>query len=81
MNRELILEIGTEEIPAGYLPPAIEQLKKLAVKELEGQRLSHGDVFAYATPRRLTLIVQGVSERQKASVKEEIGRASGRERV
>ncbi|NOY86423.1 MAG: glycine--tRNA ligase subunit beta [Deltaproteobacteria bacterium] len=77
MNRELILEIGTEEIPAGYLPPAIEQLKKLAVKELEGQRLSHGDVFAYATPRRLTLIVQGVSERQKASVKEVLGPARG----
>ncbi|GBE15743.1 MAG TPA: glycine--tRNA ligase subunit beta [Proteobacteria bacterium] len=77
MNRELILEIGTEEIPAGYLPPAIEQLKKLVVKELAGQRLSHGDVAVYATPRRLALIVQGVSERQDANVKEVLGPARG----
>jgi len=75
MSRDLILEIGTEEIPASYLPPALEQIKKLAAKELSAQRIPFGETHAYATPRRIVLHVTGVAKAQEASVKEVMGPA------
>lgn len=75
MSREFILEIGTEEIPAGYLPPALEQIKKLAAKELANQRISCGDISAFATPRRITLLIRKVSESQEAREHEVMGPA------
>ena len=75
MSRDLILEIGTEEIPASYLPPAIEQVKQLAEKELGAQRIPFGKINAYATPRRIVLHVTEVAEEQESSVKEVMGPA------
>jgi len=75
MSKDLILEIGTEEIPASYLPPALEQIKKLAEKELGAQRIPFGETHAYATPRRIVLHVTDVAEAQEASVKEVMGPA------
>lgn len=75
MSRDIILEIGTEEIPASYLPPALDQITKLAEKELEAQRIPFGEAKAYATPRRIVLHVTGVSEEQETSVKEVMGPA------
>ena len=75
MSRDFILEIGTEEIPASYLPPALEQIKKLAEKELGAQRIPFDETHAYATPRRIVLHVTGVAEAQESSVKEVMGPA------
>ena len=52
-----VLEIGTEEIPAGPLASATRQLVELARKALDDVRLEHGDIRAYSTPRRLILEV------------------------
>lgn len=64
MTKDLFLEIGTEEIPAGFLPKAMADMEALIRKELENARLSHGEVRALATPRRLALLVRELVDRQ-----------------
>ncbi len=54
----LVFEIGTEEIPARFLPDAIEQIKELAQKLFTENRIPYGQLRAYATPRRLALIAE-----------------------
>ncbi|MDF1536800.1 MAG: glycine--tRNA ligase subunit beta [bacterium] len=76
MSRELVLEIGTEEIPAAYLPPALDQIRQLAEKELTALRVPFGETRAYATPRRIVLHVTGVAGRQETSVKQVMGPAT-----
>ena len=66
MNAELILEIGTEEIPSGYLNNALNELKFLAEKCLQENRIGiTGSLYTYGTPRRLLLIGEGISEKQE----------------
>src|SRR5512137_1430794 len=60
MGKELFLEIGTEEIPAGFLPKAMADMEALIRKELESARLSFGEIRTLATPRRLALSVKGI---------------------
>ena len=64
MAKELFLEIGTEEIPAAFLPKAMADLESLIRKEFEAARLSFGEVRTLATPRRLALLVAEVADRQ-----------------
>lgn len=64
MAKELFLEIGTEEIPAAFLPKAMADLESLIRKEFEAARLSFGEVRTLATPRRLALLVADVADRQ-----------------
>ncbi len=64
MSKELFLEIGTEEIPAGFLPKAMVDMEMLIRKEFEAARLEFGAVRAFATPRRLALAVSDVAEQQ-----------------
>lgn len=64
MAKELFLEIGTEEIPAAFLPKAMADLEGLIRKEFEAARLSFGEVRTLATPRRLALLVTDVAECQ-----------------
>jgi len=71
MSRSMLLEIGTEEIPAGFMAKALTDLKELAVKEFAGQRIASGQVQTYGTPRRLTLMIQELAERQE-DVEEEV---------
>jgi glycyl-tRNA synthetase beta chain len=59
-SADLLLEIGTEEIPARFLPSARRQLKALAEKHLAAASLAHGDLRVYATPRRLAILAEGV---------------------
>jgi len=77
MTRDLLLEIGTEEIPAGYLPPAMRQLEELARKEFSAARLFFGEIRGYATPRRLVLHITKVAEAQESAVREILGPARG----
>ena len=60
MAKELFLEIGTEEIPAGFLPKAMADIEALIRKELESARLGFSEVKTLATPRRMALCVTGL---------------------
>ncbi len=71
MSHELLLEIGTEEIPAGFLDKALAAMGKLMAKYLDSHALSHGEVRCLATPRRLAVCVQGLPDRQP-DVREEV---------
>jgi glycyl-tRNA synthetase beta chain len=73
MGKELLFEIGTEEIPSGYLPPALQDLKSVATRLLAEQRLAYTTVRTLGTPRRLTLFVDGLEERQADVRREVIG--------
>jgi len=71
---ELLFEIGTEEIPSNYLDQGIEQMHHLFETYLEENRLDPaGEIHCYGTPRRLTLIVYGLVEKQKDIVQEITG--------
>ncbi|MBW2468580.1 MAG: glycine--tRNA ligase subunit beta, partial [Deltaproteobacteria bacterium] len=49
----LLLEIGTEEIPAGYIKPALDALAATLQKKMSESRIEHGPAKIYGTPRRL----------------------------
>ena len=72
-SADLLFEIGTEEIPTGYLAPALEQLKNIASNSLETHRLSFEETHTLATPRRLTLCVKGLATTQSDDVSEVVG--------
>ena len=59
-TKELFLEIGTEEIPAGFIPRAMAEMEAIITRELANARLSYGEVKTLATPRRLALMVRGI---------------------
>jgi glycyl-tRNA synthetase beta chain len=64
MGAELLFEMGTEEIPAGFLTRALEALPALAEERLRAARLAFGQVRALGTPRRITLSVKDLADRQ-----------------
>ncbi|HHV44488.1 MAG TPA: glycine--tRNA ligase subunit beta [Firmicutes bacterium] len=69
--RDLLLEIGCEELPARFIPGVLEQLKERARELLTESRITFGTVSSYGTPRRLALVVEDVAEKQ-ADLEEEI---------
>jgi len=74
MTTELLLEIGTEEIPAGYLAEGLEQLRRLLENSLRENRIDiSGGVETLGTPRRLVLVGNGISDRQADLVMEITG--------
>lgn len=73
MGKELILEIGTEEIPAGFMRDAIDNLSEIASRELAGNALSYGNISSFGTPRRLTLRVTNLSAKQEDQSRESYG--------
>lgn len=75
MAKDFLLEIGTEEIPARFIEPALKQLKELAEKHFTEQRLSFQQIKTYATPRRLVLHVTSMDEQQQSLTKEVKGPA------
>jgi glycyl-tRNA synthetase beta chain len=73
VSADLVYEIGTEEIPAGYLPPAARQLREAVEAFLAESGLSHGGVETHATPRRLVLFVKGLPPGQEDRTEEVTG--------
>ena len=65
MGKELILEIGTEEIPAGFMNEAIRSLSEIAERSLKENALSFGGISSFGTPRRLALRVTGLADIQE----------------
>ena len=62
--KNLIFEIGTEELPAGFLQPALDQLRKNFTDKAAELELSHGEVSVMGTPRRLALLVTDLNDKQ-----------------
>lgn len=75
MTRDLLLEIGTEEIPARFLMPALKELAEKGRQRLQENRLSFGEVRTLGTPRRLALYITEVAEKQEDLVEEVRGPA------
>jgi glycyl-tRNA synthetase beta chain len=69
----LLLEIGTEEIPAGYIRPALKALAANLQKKLTDARLEHGNAKIFGTPRRLAVQIENVAARQLPLKKELTG--------
>ncbi|MFT8400027.1 MAG: glycine--tRNA ligase subunit beta [Lentilactobacillus diolivorans] len=64
MANNFLLEIGLEEIPAHVVTPSINQLKKRASDFLKKQRISFKAIKTFSTPRRLTLYITGLADKQ-----------------
>lgn len=71
--RDLLFEIGTEELPAGFIQPALAQLHDNFVRKAEALNLVHGEVTVKGTPRRLALIVWQLADRQQDCREELLG--------
>ena len=66
----LLLEIGTEEIPAGYIAPALKQMEELFAEQVKKARLSIESIHTAGTPRRLVLFASGLPQNQEDIVQE-----------
>lgn len=75
MAKTLLLEIGTEEVPAHVMPGILAQLKENAEKTFAGLRISYDSVKTVGTPRRTALIVEGLADTQADLSKENRGPA------
>lgn len=73
MPQDLLLEIGTEELPASFVAKALQAMPDLCKGLLENARIDHGTMKAIGTPRRLTLIVDGVADTQRDISEEVMG--------
>lgn len=73
MPKDLLLEVGTEEIPARFMPGILSQLKELGGKKLAGMRIGFNEIQTVGTPRRMALVVRGVAERQSDKESENKG--------
>lgn len=65
MSKDLLLEIGTEEVPAHVMPGILAQLKENAEKAFQENRIAFGSVRTIGTPRRTALIVKDLAEKQE----------------
>src|SRR5574341_1417359 len=70
---QLLVEIGSEELPFDFVTPALALLKEHAERLLAESRLSYRSVRTVGTPRRLVLIVDGLAAHQTATIKEAMG--------
>ncbi|MCP9451618.1 MAG: glycine--tRNA ligase subunit beta [Nitrospira sp.] len=70
---DLLLEIGVEELPYQFIAPALTLLREMMERLLKDQRLMFGAIRTMGTPRRLSLIVEGLAAQQTATVKETMG--------
>jgi glycyl-tRNA synthetase beta chain len=69
----LLFEIGSEEIPARFVNSGLEMLKSEMTRMLEQERISHGKITGFSTPRRLAVIIEGLSDAQSDRTTEAVG--------
>ena len=67
MAKDLLFELGVEEMPSAYMAKALDDLSHLAGKKLAEARLQFKDLKVYGTPRRLTLYISLLEETQQAA--------------
>jgi glycyl-tRNA synthetase beta chain len=73
MEETLLLEVGTEEIPAGYIRPALEAMAGNLERRMADARIGHGRIRTYGTPRRLSVRVEKVAAKQQSVTTDIIG--------
>ena len=66
---DYLLEVGVEELPAGFVPEALDRLCQLLKAELEANSIEFSEIASYATPRRLAALVKNISKMQKTTEK------------
>ena len=70
---DLLFEIGTEEIPASYVPPVLAQLREIATESLTNHRIPFGEIETLGTPRRITLSIKDLKTLQESEETEVVG--------
>ena len=70
MTKKYLLEIGAEELPYKFISSALNQLKESLLRILEENKIGFNDITTYGTPRRLCVIIDGISESQPDLVSE-----------
>jgi glycyl-tRNA synthetase beta chain len=75
MSKELLFEIGTEEIPAAFLTKAIKDIEEIIRKSLSEKRIPFAGIQVLATPRRLCLYIAELAEKQEDQTIEKLGPA------
>ena len=73
MAKDLLFEIGTEEVPAHVMPGTLAQLKENAEKAFKENRIAFKAVRTLGTPRRTALLVEGLAEKQEDVASENRG--------
>lgn len=71
MNKYLLFEVGVEELPSRFVSSTLQQIKSNLTKMLSENRIDFNEIDTYGTPRRLTFIVKGISDRQ-SNLEEEV---------
>lgn len=71
MNKYLLFEVGVEELPSRFVSSTLQQIKSNLTKMLSENRIEFNEIDTYGTPRRLTFIVKGISDRQ-SNLEEEV---------
>src|SRR4030042_3268837 len=75
MSNELLFEIGTEEIPAGFLSKAVVDMENIIRKSLTEKRIAFKGIRCLATPRRLVLYIADIAQKQADQTIEKMGPA------
>lgn len=75
MSKELLFEIGTEEIPAAFLTKAINDIEEIVKKSFTEKRIPFAGIQVLATPRRLCLYIAELAEKQEDQMIEKLGPA------
>ena len=70
---DLLFEIGTEEVPASYMSPALAQLREIATESLTNHRIPFGEIETLGTPRRITLSIKDLKTLQESEETEVVG--------
>ncbi|MEA4847925.1 MAG: glycine--tRNA ligase subunit beta, partial [Clostridiaceae bacterium] len=65
MSKDLLYEIGTEEIPANYMPATLKQVRSISEAMLADNRIAFEEIKTYGTPRRIVLFIKGIAELQE----------------
>ncbi|MBX7115767.1 MAG: glycine--tRNA ligase subunit beta [Myxococcaceae bacterium] len=70
MPSDLLFELGSEELPASFVAPALEDLVRVITTRAADVRLTHGEVVKFGTPRRLAVWVKNVADQSSDVVKD-----------
>lgn len=77
MARTLLFEIGTEEIPSGFIVPALNFMKASITEKFSALKLGHDTVQMFSTPRRLAMRISGLVETLPDAVETKMGPPKG----
>ncbi|MFP4667868.1 MAG: glycine--tRNA ligase subunit beta [Desulfobacterales bacterium] len=69
----LLIEIGTEELPSGYIVPALNAFCATLTERLRNLRIECGKASIYGTPRRLAVMIENVADRQRPATSRIMG--------